>query len=276
MKASTFADYRRRLRRVTQRISDHAAARMIGEAGDELTLSNLASIACWSPEHFARVWQDCTGEPPLASVRRSLLELSKAKLLEGEPVSSVAEHAGYSSGQAFAHAFHRQFGHSATCFIDTAKRKATPTKLRLVDVHDPIELHTARYSGSVIDSGEFSSECMAALHPILSRRAVGYFFMVDDLSKANITPNGRVEYTFGLSNRHSTHLNGRYDSTILKAGSYACFAGTVPGDAATIDDALREARLQRADGPIVERLFTDRALTPEPLREEYLWVPVAR
>ena len=94
------------------------------------------------------MWLDTTGETPLTSVRRSLLELSKDALLLGQSVTAVAERAAYASGQAFAHAFHRQFGRSARSFVQTRTRLDGPSDFKIFDIADPIPLVTADISAT--------------------------------------------------------------------------------------------------------------------------------
>lgn len=276
MKAFTFSDYRRRMRRVTQLMTDYAAAQMAGSVHDRLSLADLADAACWSPEHFSRMWLGTTGETPLTSVRRSLLELSKDALLLGQSVTSVAERAAYASGQAFAHAFHRQFGSSARGFVQARARQNGPSDFKIFDIADPIPLVTAKYFGDYADVGEFSTACMVDLRPVLSRHARGFYFMMDDLPTPIMTPVSRFDYKFGMAKGHRVASIGRYDEEAVQPGRYACFQGIGPWQPDMVDEMLRDAGWQRRDGQVIERLLTDRALTPAPLRKEYLWVPVAR
>lgn len=275
MKNVTFIDYRKRMRRVTSRMTEYVAAQMAGRSHDRLSLAALADAACWSPEHFSRMWMETTGETPLTSVRRSLLELSKDALLLGHSVTSVAERAAYASGQAFAHAFQRQFGRSASGFVHAHSRQDGPSEFRIFAIADPIPLMTARYFGGYADAGEFSSACMVDLRPVLSRQARGFYFMMDDLPEPDMTPQSRFDYQFGLAKAQRVGLDVRYDESAVKPGQYACFQGIGPWQPGLIDTLLRDAGWQRRDGQVIERLLTDRALTPEPLRKEYLWVPVA-
>lgn len=276
MKAFTLSDHRRRMRRVTMLISKYAAAQMAGDPQARLSLPDLADAACWSPEHFSRVWQTCTAETPLTSVRRSLLELSKDALLVGESVSSVADRAAYGSGQAFAHAFFRQFGHSATNFIQLKQAQPErPAEYRIFVIEDPVPILTATYTGEYSDAGDFSSACMSDLRPVLSRHAQGFYFLMDDLPQSAINMNGRFGFQFGLSPSARLMDGARFDMSAVRPGTYACIRGVGPWGPGDIDDMLRDDGWQRRDAPIIERLHTDRALTPEPLRKEYLWVPVA-
>ena len=264
------------MRRVTQLMTDYGAAQMAGAAHDRLSLPELAEAACWSPEHFSRMWLDTTRETPLTSVRRSLLELSKDALLLGQSVTSVAERAAYASGQAFAHAFHRQFGSSARSFVQTRTRLDGPSDFKIFDIADPIPLVTAKYFGNYADVGEFSTACMVDLRPVLSRRARGFYFMMNDLPEPIMTSGSRFDYKFGLAKGHRVVDRSRYDEDTVRPGLYACFHGFGPWQPDTVDGVLRAEGWQRRDGQVIERLLTDRALTPAPLRKEYLWVPVAR
>lgn len=93
---------RRRLRRVMDYIEQHLFGR--------ITLAALADEACLSRFHFARFYVEALGETPLATVRRLRLARAQDLLLDGTDVTSTAISCGYGSPQAFARAFHREFG----------------------------------------------------------------------------------------------------------------------------------------------------------------------
>ena len=59
------------LRRVMAHIGHAVMAAQFRAGGlRQVTLNELASVACWSPEHFVRVYSHMVGESPMATTRR--------------------------------------------------------------------------------------------------------------------------------------------------------------------------------------------------------------
>ncbi|MDR5794535.1 AraC family transcriptional regulator [Caballeronia sp. LZ008] len=94
--------YETRLARVVAYIHDHL--------DDALDLNRLAEVACLSPYHWHRIYHAFYGETAAATVRRLRLHRASNELLQGAlPIDSIAEHAGYSSVQAFSRAFQASY-----------------------------------------------------------------------------------------------------------------------------------------------------------------------
>lgn len=92
-----------RLRRVLDHISAHMA--------DEITLADLAGIACLSPFHFARMFTRAIGVPPHRYVSRIRLENAMAELARGRlSLAQIALNARFSSQASFTRAFRRATG----------------------------------------------------------------------------------------------------------------------------------------------------------------------
>ena len=95
---------------------DHIDANL----GGEITLGTLASIACFSPFHFHRLFSAMVGEPPAEYVRRLRLEKAAA-LLVNEPletVTAIALTCGFSTSALFCRLFRARFGMSPTAWRD--------------------------------------------------------------------------------------------------------------------------------------------------------------
>src|SRR5467141_1408666 len=76
-----------------------------------LELEELASIACFSPFHFHRIFRGMVGESVMEHIRRLRLEQAAQKLrFSDSPVIDVALDAGYESHEAFTRAFSARFG----------------------------------------------------------------------------------------------------------------------------------------------------------------------
>ena len=94
---------RRRLFRVLDYIDRHLE--------DDLTLDNLASVACLSRFHFARAFKQAVGQSPGRYVVARRLERAKALLVEGDtPLVEVALALRFSSQANFTRAFKQSTG----------------------------------------------------------------------------------------------------------------------------------------------------------------------
>jgi AraC family transcriptional regulator len=92
-----------RLRRILDYISTHLA--------DEITIAELARLACLSTFHFARMFTLVIGTPPHRYVSRMRLEKAMAEITAGRlPLAQIALKAGFSSQASFTRAFHRATG----------------------------------------------------------------------------------------------------------------------------------------------------------------------
>jgi AraC family transcriptional regulator len=92
-----------RLRRVLDYIAEHIA--------DEITVEELARVACLSTFHFARMFALAIGVPPHRYVSRMRLENAMAEIAAGRSsLAQVALNARFSSQASFTRAFRRATG----------------------------------------------------------------------------------------------------------------------------------------------------------------------
>lgn len=94
---------RNRLKRVLEFIEAHLA--------DDISLDDLASVACLSPFHFARLFREAMGAPPHRYVSARRIEVAKGRLAtEGAPLAQIALEAGFGSQASFTRAFGKATG----------------------------------------------------------------------------------------------------------------------------------------------------------------------
>lgn len=75
------------------------------------SLDELASIACFSPFHFHRLYRAICGETPEATRRRLLLHRAAGELIRSSrEIAPIARRAGYRSVAAFTRAFAAAYG----------------------------------------------------------------------------------------------------------------------------------------------------------------------
>ncbi|HNO77312.1 MAG TPA: AraC family transcriptional regulator [Phycisphaerae bacterium] len=105
MKRTTQQDYHARILRVLVHIQN--------SLDDALSLEELASISCFSPYHFHRVFKGMVGESVMQHVRRLRLERAALRLVHtDQAITHVAFDAGYEALEAFSRAFRTAFGAS--------------------------------------------------------------------------------------------------------------------------------------------------------------------
>lgn len=90
-----------------QRVLDYIASNI----EDDISLDSLASVAGYSPCHFARKFTLAMGIPPSRYVSGMRLEKAKAELAACQlPLAEIALNARFSSQASFTRAFHRATG----------------------------------------------------------------------------------------------------------------------------------------------------------------------
>jgi AraC family transcriptional regulator len=105
-------EYISRLNRVIDYIQNHY--------DEELNLTKLAEVACFSKFHFHRLFRTLVGETLNEFVRRVRLEKSIQKLTRerSKSITQIALDCGFSSSQNFAKIFKSQFGVPPSVFRD--------------------------------------------------------------------------------------------------------------------------------------------------------------
>jgi AraC family transcriptional regulator len=100
---------RERLRRVL----DHIEARL----GEELTLAELAGIACLSPFHFSRCFKRAVGVGPRRYLARRRVERARDMMRRtDEPLASIAQILGFADQSHFTNVFRRETGETPARF----------------------------------------------------------------------------------------------------------------------------------------------------------------
>jgi transcriptional regulator GlxA family with amidase domain len=89
----------------------HAAVHRLQDAlqaapRDDWSVTRMAQVACTSPRHLARLFDDHVGLAPLAYVRSIRLSLAQQALAAGQSVGQAAETAGFSSDTQLRRAWH--------------------------------------------------------------------------------------------------------------------------------------------------------------------------
>jgi AraC family transcriptional regulator len=90
-----------------QRVLDYIESRL----GEELTLAELAGIACLSPFHFSRCFKRAVGVGPQRYVARRRVERAREMIRRtDEPLAPIAHTLGFADQSHFTKAFRRETG----------------------------------------------------------------------------------------------------------------------------------------------------------------------
>jgi AraC family transcriptional regulator len=119
--------YTNRINQVVDYIQDHLE--------EELSLKQLAGVACFSEFHFCRVFKAVMGEPAYQFIRRLRLEKSADLLLTSstESITEIALRCGFATSSSFAKSFKKHFGMSASQWRNKSSsffnRESTPVQI---------------------------------------------------------------------------------------------------------------------------------------------------
>lgn len=151
---------RRRIRRSVEYLASHLLLRPDAWP----TLAELAAAAALSPYHFIRLYQNATGETPMATARRLKLQAARARLLT-QPRASVLDVAlscGYENPQAFTRAFRREFG-----WVPSARqhhaREGAPAAVSWIVKLPPLAMQALAIERDSPDAGLTFDEVMGSL-----------------------------------------------------------------------------------------------------------------
>jgi AraC family transcriptional regulator len=251
----TRREYARRLNLALDFIDAHL--------GDEITLGRLASVACFSPYHFHRLFTALVGEPPAEYVRRLRLEKA-AVLLAANPVvtvTGIAQACGFSTSALFCRLFKVRFGMPPTAWRDggaekrknrqqvrkkgkdpasrpgydgrerTSAGRKSMTKPPTVKIEDmpPLRVAYVKHMKGYEDSagiGEAFETLFAWAGPrgFMGPEARVLGVSLDD---PDVTPKDKCRYYASVAVNDRAEADGRVGLMTLRAGKYAVarFAG---------------------------------------------------
>lgn len=119
--------------------------------GSELTLREIARVACWTPRHLQRVFQQFTGETVHDHIRRLRIERAAVMLRYcGLSVSRAALAVGFSNASGLYKAFQQRFGHPPASLLNEAElrpaRDLPPLPVKVVEL-PPLRVAFLRHIG---------------------------------------------------------------------------------------------------------------------------------
>lgn len=273
--ARSFIQQRQRLRMVIQHIgreleSEHAA--------QALSLSALASVACWSPEHFDRVYRQVIGEPPMTTLRRLRLQQSARRLADGLPLAAVVQRAGYGSTQAFGRAFVREHGAWPSVWLRQPTGVPPADPFTIVRLDQEVPCHMLPYCGEANGVSSLFDTTVERLKRSGPPRSQWQVFGVApaDVSLGTwCNAAGLWKLQAVVMAPPLVAAPSGMDRWTLRAGHYARVPAEQGGSRAW-DELLADAGWQRTDAPVLRHYDTDPAYTAPQERREWFYLPLAQ
>lgn len=232
MKDQTKATYQERILKVLLYIQEHLY--------DEISLEQLAFIACFSPYHFHRIFSGIVGETLAEHVRRLRLERAAGILVQTQrSITDIGFEAGYENTESFIRAFGERFGTSPS---DYRKSKTnSKNKNNIKDAHKIYGMKEGK-GGTIVDVkikrlesrkvvfvrhiGPYN-QCGAAWQKLCSwagpKRLIGFTAKFIGLSydDPEVTPTEKIRYDACITVKKDVQPEGEIGVQDIPAGDYA-------------------------------------------------------
>ncbi len=123
-----------------------------------LDLDHLAGVVAFSPYHFHRIYRGATGETLAETVRRLRLHRAAGALVQSDqPISEIANRAGYGSQAAFTRSFSADYGLPPALYrrrsVDTALKESQMLPIDYVTLPD-LPCAAVPHRGSYLEIGK--------------------------------------------------------------------------------------------------------------------------
>lgn len=218
-------DYVKRILKVLLYIEDHI--------DDDISIEELAKVACHSIFHFHRVFHLVIGETVYQYVRRLRLEKAAMKLRYTEQtITDIAIDANYDTPSAFTRAFKQSIGHSPRNYRTLYKEVNAMTKKIAelpkilpdqIEKTEDLDLLFIRRLGKYTES---ASQAWISMHSFidqnhLERNKIRYFGISHD--DPRVTNENKLRYDACILLQKKIKPQGDVGQQILKGGKYAIF-----------------------------------------------------
>jgi AraC family transcriptional regulator len=277
----TVNDYQQRIISVLVYIDQHKS--------DSLSLEDLASIACFSPFHFHRLFHAFVGESLHAYIKRLRLEQAALQLKNSDQsVTDIAFNAGFDTPGAFAKAFRERFGITPTGFrtknlsasngqmMTQSEEEFMKPEVR--QLADQTVMFVRRMGNYEKATAEAWQTLCGTLPEMVRDRSVRFIGISHD--NPSITEDSRLRYDACITVKGSPKPKGEVGVQVLKGGKYAVFLhqGSYEKFNETYDlifsEWLPRSGYRLRETPCFELYLNDPDRTkPEDLRTE-IYVPI--
>ncbi len=276
MKPVTEDSYRERISHVLTHIQQNLDG--------TLALEELASVACFSPFHFHRVFRGMVGEALAEYVRRLRLERAARRLRHSErAIVDIALEAGYEAHESFTRAFADAFGMPPSEFrrnheVSIEARPAAGVPSRASDFRvrrlDAMQVAFIRHVGPYDQVGKVWSR----LFPWAGRQGLlgpGTRMLGVSYDDPDITAPDKLRYDAAITLPRPALPSGEIGMMEIPAGDYATALHTGPYNC--LSDSYAElagkwlpgaGRELRSAAAIEFYLDSPQSVAPEKLRTE--------
>ncbi|WP_432408953.1 AraC family transcriptional regulator [Wukongibacter sp. M2B1] len=218
---------------------------------EDLSVGQLAKIACFSSFHFQRIYRQMTGESLYGYIKRLRLEKASFLLLSNKKksIQDIALSLGFSNQASFAKAFKGKYGMSASEFrylkesrstemINDMDRKDISMNGKVYDTKirytKPIELSVKsiestkviyiRHTGSYKGDSNLFEELFSKLYSYVNSRNYvkndsRWFAVYHDFG--DLTIEEQLRLSVCMSIYEDVKTDGEFGSMILEGGKYA-------------------------------------------------------
>ena len=217
-------EYVKRMLKVLIYIEDHIE--------DDLSMDELAKVACYSPFHFHRIFQAIVGETVHKYVRRLRLERAAGRLLHTkQPVTEIALETNYDTPSAFTRSFKQYMGKSPKNYRALYKEVNSMTKKinelpmikpdKIEKIPD-LNLFFIRRVGNSATENAWKAMVAYIKDNQLDRSRMRYFSISHD--DPQVTSEDRLRLDACIQTSQEVPMKGEISQQILKGGKYAIFA----------------------------------------------------
>ena len=201
---------------------------------EELTMDELARVACYSPFHFHRIFQAIVGETIHQYVKRLRMQRAAGKLRYTErPVTEIALDTNYDTPSAFTKAFKQFMGASPKRYralyvaVNTMTQKIKelpmikPDKIEK-NLPDLSLLFVRRYGNYTQSPWEAWQAMIGFINENhLDRSKMRYFGLSHD--DPQVTIEDKLRYDAAILAPQGAKEKGEIGRQVLKGGKYAIF-----------------------------------------------------
>lgn len=222
MKKEQIYEYLKRTIKVLIYIEEHI--------DQDMTLRDLAKIACYSPFHFHRIFQIVVGETVYQYIKRLRLERSAGMLLYTErPVTEIALDAHFDTPSSFTKAFKKGLGHAPKNYRtlgqtieETLKEIPMIKPSKIENTKDLSVLFIRRYGNYNKSPWEAWMAMSQFLGPYnMDKKQIRCFGVLHDDSR--ITEETKVRYDACVFIPQKVEAKGEVGKETIKGGKYAVF-----------------------------------------------------
>lgn len=248
-----------------------------------LDLDHLAGVAAFSPYHFHRIYRGATGETLAETVRRLRLHRAAGALVQSDqPISEIANRAGYGSQAAFTRSFSADYGLPPALYrrrsVDTALKESQMLPIDYVTLPD-LQCAAVPHRGSYLEIGKaFETLTVYAAGRGLIEPETRMFGVYHDDPSA--VPVGDLRSEACVTVPPGTALDSPAQPLTIAGGRYA--AALHVGPYAELEHAyqwlfgtwLPESGQEPDDRPALEEYLNDPRTLPPTEWKTLIYVPL--